>query len=228
MKKFFRMLLLAAVALMPVVGMAQTTPSQRDVEQKFEREMQLRQYTDSVERARLTQLYAHQEEMARIADKKFSTMRGDLPNIIILLIVSCAILGIVYIAMKNSRRKAEDHKELINKLIDNNLLNSSEPISKDTIEALMKPNKSDKERYIFDATLLGIGIAASFISVVEHLAQGFILISFILAGIGLLRIVTRATFSYFENKNAQKKKAADAVREPKVKPIEEAEVIEEK
>jgi predicted nucleic-acid-binding protein len=220
-------LLLAAVALMPVMGMAQGKPSEKDVRQKFEREMRLRQYTDSVERARLTQLYAHQEEMARIADKKFSTMRGNLPNIIILLIVSCAILGIVYIAMKNSRRKAEDHKELINKLIDNNLLNSSEPISKDTIEALMKPNKSDKERYIFDATLLGIGIAASFISVVEHLAQGFILISFILAGIGLLRIVTRATFSYFENKNAQKK-AAEAVREPKAKPIEEAEVIEEK
>ena len=228
MKKFFKVLLLAAVALMPVMGMAQEKPSEKDVRQKFEREMRLRQYTDSVERARLTQLYAHQEEMARIADKKFSTMRGNLPNIIILLIVSCAILGIVYIAMKNSRRKAEDHKELINKLIDNNLLNSSEPISKDTIEALMKPNKSDKERYIFDATLLGIGIAASFISVVEHLAQGFILISFILAGIGLLRIVTRATFSYFENKNAQKKKAAEAVREPKVKPIEEAEVIEEK
>ena len=227
MKKFFKVLLLAAVALMPVMGMAQEKPSEKDVRQKFEREMRLRQYTDSVERARLTQLYAHQEEMARIADKKFSTMRGNLPNIIILLIVSCAILGIVYIAMKNSRRKAEDHKELINKLIDNNLLNSSEPISKDTIEALMKPNKSDKERYIFDATLLGIGIAASFISVVEHLAQGFILISFILAGIGLLRIVTRAAFSYFENKNAQKK-AAEAVREPKVKPIEEAEVIEEK
>ena len=227
MKKFFKVLLLAAVALMPVMGMAQEKPSEKDVRQKFEREMRLRQYTDSVERARLTQLYAHQEEMARIADKKFSTMRGNLPNIIILLIVSCAILGIVYIVMKNSRRKAEDHKELINKLIDNNLLNSSEPISKDTIEALMKPNKSDKERYIFDATLLGIGIAASFISVVEHLAQGFILISFILAGIGLLRIVTRAAFSYFENKNAQKK-AAEAVREPKAKPIEEAEVIEEK
>ena len=227
MKKFFKVLLLAVVALMPVMGMAQEKPSEKDVRQKFEREMRLRQYTDSVERARLTQLYAHQEEMARIADKKFSTMRGNLPNIIILLIVSCAILGIVYIAMKNSRRKAEDHKELINKLIDNNLLNSSEPISKDTIEALMKPNKSDKERYIFDATLLGIGIAASFISVVEHLAQGFILISFILAGIGLLRIVTRAAFSYFENKNAQKK-AAEAMREPKAKPIEEAEVIEEK
>ena len=229
MKKFFRMLLLAAVALMPVVGMAQTTPSQRDVEQKFEREMQLRQYTDSVERARLTQLYAHQEEMARIADKKFSTMRGDLPNIIILLIVSCAILGIVYIAMKNSRRKAEDHKELINKLIDNNLLNSTEPISKEAIEALMRPRKSDKERYIFDATLLGVGLAGAIICVAEDLHKNseLGLIFFILAGIGLLRIVTRAAFSYFENKNTQKK-AAEAVREPKVEPIEEAEVVEEK
>ena len=229
MKKFFKVLLLAAVALMPVMGMAQEKPSEKDVEQKFEREMQLRQYTDSVERARLTQLYAHQEEMARIADKKFSTMRGNLPDIIILLIVSCAILGIVYIAMKNSRRKAEDHKELINKLIDNNLLNSTEPISKETIEALMKPNKSDKERYIFDATLLGVGLAGAIICVAEDLQKNseLGLIFFILTGIALLRIVTRATFSYFENKNAQKKKAAKAVREPKVKPLEEAEVIEE-
>ena len=229
MKKFFKVLLLAAVALMPVMGMAQEKPSEKDVEQKFEREMQLRQYTDSVERARLTQLYAHQEEMARIADKKFSTMRGNLPDIIILLIVSCAILGIVYIAMKNSRRKAEDHKELINKLIDNNLLNSTEPISKEAIEALMRPKKSDKERYIFDATLLGVGLAGAIICIAEDLQKNseLGLIFFILAGIGLLRIVTRATFSYFENKNAQKK-AAEAVREPKVKPIEEAEVIEEK
>ena len=229
MKKFFKVLLLAAVALMPLMGMAQEKPSEKDVEQKFEREMQLRQYTDSVERARLTQLYAHQEEMARIADKKFSTMRGNLPDIIILLIVSCAILGIVYIAMKNSRRKAEDHKELINKLIDNNLLNSTEPISKETIEALMKPNKSDKERYIFDATLLGVGLAGAIICIAEDLQKNseLGLIFFILAGIGLLRIVTRAAFSYFENKNAQKK-AAEAMREPKAKPIEEAEVVEEK
>ena len=229
MKKFFKVLLLAAVALMPVMGMAQEKPSEKDVEQKFEREMRLRQYTDSVERARLTQLYAHQEEMARIADKKFSTMRGNLPNIIILLIVSCAILGIVYIAMKNSRRKAEDHKELINKLIDNNLLNSTEPISKEAIEALMRPRKSDKERYIFDATLLGVGLAGAIICVAEdlHKNRELGLIFFILAGIGLLRIVTRAAFSYFENKNARKK-AAEAVREPKVKPIVEAEVIEEK
>ena len=229
MKKFFKVLLLAAVALMPVMGMAQEKPWEKDVEQKFEREMQRRQYTDSVERARLTQLYAHQEEMARIADKKFSTMRGNLPNIIILLIVSCAILGIVYIVMKNSRRKAEDHKELINKLIDNNLLNSTEPISKEAIEALMRPKKSEKERYIFDATLLGVGLAGAIICVAEdlHKNRELGLIFFILAGIGLLRIVTRAAFSYFENKNARKK-AAEAVRESKVKPIVEAEVIEEK
>ena len=229
MKKFFKVLLLAAVALMPLMGMAQEKPSEKDVEQKFEREMQLRQYTDSVERARLTQLYAHQEEMARIADKKFSTMRGDLPDIIILIIVASAILGIVYIAMKNSRRKAEDHKELINKLIDNNLLNSTEPISKEAIEALMKPKKSEKDKYITDATLLGVGLAGAIICIAEDLQKNseLGLIFFILTGIALLRIVTRATFSYFENKNAQKK-AAEAVREPKAKPIEEAGVIEGK
>ena len=216
MKKFFRMLLLAAVALMPVMGMAQEKPSEKDVEQKFEREMRLKQYEDSVERARLTQLYAHQEEMARIADKKFSTMRGNLPDIIILLIVSCAILGIVYIAMKNSRRKAEVHKELINKLIDNNLLNSTEPISKETIEALMNPKskKSEKERFIGDATLLGLGIGMLLGATPQHQHNNeeLIFVGAILAGLGLFRLIIRTTITIIERKNAKNK----VVEEPKV------------
>ena len=234
MKKFFKVLLLAAVALMPVMGMAQEKPSEKDVEQKFEREMQRRQYTDSVERARLTQLYAHQEEMARIADKKFSTMRGNLPNIIILLIVSCAILGIVYIAMKNSRRKAEDHKELINKLIDNNLLNSTEPISKEAIEALMKPKKTEKERFIGDATLLGLGIGL-FIGARALRGGPDDFISFAgmtLAGLGLLRLIIRTIATIIERINAKRKLETkimeEAVRKQRTDIVQEAEVIEEK
>ena len=234
MKKFFRMLLLAAVALMPLMGMAQEKPSEKDVEQKFEREMQLRQYTDSVERARLTQLYAHQEEMARIADKKFSTMRGDLPDIIILLIVSCAILGIVYIAMKNSRRKAEDHKELINKLIDNNLLNSTEPISKEAIEALMKPKKTEKERFIGDATLLGLGIGL-FVGAIEIHGGPEDFLRFagvILIGLGLFRLIIRTITTIIERRNAKRKLETklmeEAVRKQRTDIVQEAEVIEEK
>lgn len=230
MKKFFKVLLLAAVALMPVMGMAQ----EKHAEQKFEREMRLRQYTDSVERARLTQLYAHQEEMARIADKKFSTMRGNLPNIIILLIVSCAILGIVYIVMKNSRRKAEDHKELINKLIDNNLLNSTEPISKETIEALMKPKKTEKERFIGDATLLGLGIGL-FVGARALRGGPDDLLSFAgmtLAGLGLFRLIIRTITTIIERRNAKRKLETklmeEAVRKQRTDVVQEAEVIEEK
>ena len=190
--------------------------------------MRLRQYTDSVERARLTQLYAHQEEMARIADKKFSTMRGNLPGIIILLIVSCAILGIVYIAMKNSRRKAEDHKELINKLIDNNLLNSTEPISKEAIEALMKPKKSDKDKIITDATLVGIGLGLGFASNKLQGGANEILVfaAYILLFLGAIRLVIRTIFmiiGYFANKKRKSK-----IEAKEAESIEEAEVVEEK
>ena len=225
MKKFFRMLLLAAVALMPVVGMAQTTPSQRDVELRFERDMRLKQYEDSVERARLTQLYTHQENMAGLKNSHRQAMIRSLwdEDFFALIIFAGGVITIAVLYLRHSRKKAEDHKELINKLIDNNLLNSTETISKETIEALMNPKskKNEKERYITDATILGIGIAASIICMAEHLSEGMALISFILAGIGLLRIVTRATFSYFERKNAKD----NAVGEPKV---EEAEIVEEK
>lgn len=223
MKKFFKVLLLAAVALMPVMGMAQTFHSP---EAQFERARLKQQYEDSVAGARQAQLDRHTERMAQLeSDTQIRKIHAIWDDEI--LIMACFIAAgiiVLVLCLRHSRRKAEDHKELINKLIDNNLLNSTEPISKEAIEALMKPKKSEKERYIFDATLIGIGIAGVLQDGLVHEVE---LAAYILAAIGLLRIVTRATFSYFENKNAQKK-AAEAVREPKVKPIEEAEVIEEK
>ena len=209
---------------MPVMGMAQTE-NERDY--AWERQMRSQEYADSVQAAKQQAQYAHEMAMHSMTSgyrqQRFDAFwnSGVLP---------CCILGagailVLVLCLRHSRRKAEDHKELINKLIDNNLLNSTEPISKEAIEALMKPKKSEKERYIFDATLIGIGIAGVLQDGLVHEVE---LAAYILAAIGLLRIVTRATFSYFENKNAQKKKAAEAVREPKAKPIEEAGVIEEK
>ena len=49
MKKFFRMLLLAAVALMPVMGMAQGYNSP---EAQYERTRQIKEYEDSVQAAK--------------------------------------------------------------------------------------------------------------------------------------------------------------------------------
>ena len=223
MKKFFKVLLLAAVTLMPVMGMAQDYNSP---EAQYERTRQIKEYEDSVAGARQAQLDRHTERMAQLESdtqiRKINAIWDD--DVLIMACFIAAGIIVLVLCLRHSRRKAEDHKELINKLIDNNLLNSTEPISKEAIEALMKPKKSEKERYIFDATLIGIGIAGVLQDGLVHEVE---LAAYILAAIGLLRIVTRATFSYFENKNAQKK-AAEAVREPKVKPIEEAEVIEEK
>ena len=222
MKKFFRMLLFAAVALMPVVGMAQDN-NERDY--AWERQMRSQQYADSVKAAQQKAEFVHEQNMTQLKSSQRQSMINQLwdRDYIALFIFAGGIITIVVLYLRHSRKKAEDHKELINKLIDNNLLNSSETISKETIEALMNPKskKNEKERYITDATILGIGIAASMICMAEHLSEGMALISFILAGIGLLRIVTRATFSYFERKNAKD----NAVGEPKV---EEAEIVEEK
>ena len=222
MKKFFRMLLLAAVALMPVMGMAQDN-SERDY--AWEQQMRSQQYADSVKAAQQDAEYRQELTLASMRNDSRHLMLSTFMNQQIWIPTAFfgCIIGIVALCLRHSRKKAEDQKELINKLIDNNLLNSTETISKETIEALMNPNpkKSEKERYITDATILGIGIAASMICMAEHLSEGMALISFILAGIGLLRIVTRATFSYFERKNAKD----NAVGEPKV---EEAEIVEEK
>ena len=236
MKKFFKVLLLAAVALMPVMGMAQEKPSEKDVEQKFEREMQLRQYTDSVERARLTQLYAHQEEMAHLKSnatiRKINAIWDD--DILIMVCFIAAGITVLVLCLRHSRRKAEDHKELINKLIDNNLLNSTEPISKEAIEALMKPKKTEKERFIGDATLLGLGIGL-FVGAQEIIHGGpedFLgLAGVILIGLGLFRLIIRTITTIIERRNAKRKLETklmeEAVRKQRTDIVQEAEVIEE-
>ena len=221
MKKFFKVLLLAAVALMPVMGMAQTE-NERDY--AWERQMRSKEYADSVQAARQQAQYAHEVMMQSNTNmyrqQRFNAFwnSGVLP---------CCILGagailVLVLCLRHSRRKAEDHKELINKLIDKNLLNSTEPISKEAIEALMKPKKSEKERFIGDATMLGLGIGlilagqgrdADIVEIATYAGL-------ILCGLGLLRLIIRTisvTIGYIINKK----------KESKIE-IEEAEFVEEK
>ena len=222
MKKFFKVLLLAAVALMPVMGMAQTE-NERDY--NWERQMRSQEYYDSVQAVKQQAEYEHEEKMAEIRNATRTSIIRTFWNedLWLLFVFAGGTITIVMLCLRHSRRKAEDHKELINKLIDNNLLNSTEPISKEAIEALMRPKKSEKDKYITDGTLLGVGLAGSIICVTEGVRMNseLGLIFFILTGIGLLRIVTRAIFSYFERKHA-KGNIADKSK------VEEAEFVEEK
>ncbi|MBQ2436214.1 MAG: hypothetical protein II269_08820 [Bacteroidaceae bacterium] len=235
MKKFFKVLLLAAVALMPVMGMAQNSHSP---EAQYERSRQIKQYEDSVAGARQAQLDRHAERMAQIdADiRKNSAIRGE--DVLIVLIIVCIIaagIAALVLCLRHSRKKAEDHKELINKLIDNNLLNSTEPISKEAIEALMKPKKTEKERFIGDATLLGLGIGL-FVGALEIIHGGpedFLgLAGVILIGLGLFRLIIRTITTIIERRNAKRKLEAklmeEAVRKQRTDIVQEAEVIEEK
>ena len=221
MKKFYRMLLLAAVALMPVVGMAQDN-NERDY--AWERQMRSQEYADSVQAAKQQAQYAHEMAMHSMTSgyrqQRFDAFwnSGVLP---------CCILGagailVLVLCLRHSRRKAEDHKELINKLIDNNLLNSTEPISKEAIEALMKPKKSDKDKFITDATLVGLGLGIGFASNKLQGGANEILVfaAYILLFLGALRLVIRTILiiiGYFANKKRKAKIEA-----------KEAEVVEEK
>ena len=209
MKKFFKVLLLAAVALMPVMGMAQTE-NERDY--AWERQMRSQEYADSVQAAKQQAQYAHEMAMRSMTSgyrqQRFDAFwdSGVLP---------CCILGagailVLVLCLRHSRRKAEDHKELINKLIDNNLLNSTEPISKEAIEALMKPKKNDKDKFITDATLVGLGLGIGFASNKLQGGANEILVfaAYILLFLGALRLVIRTIFmiiGYFANKKRKSK-----------------------
>ena len=212
MKKFFRMLLLAAVALMPVMGMAQDN-DERDYD--WERQMRSQQYADSVKAAQQKAEFEHEQNMTQLKSSQRQSMINQLwdRDYIALFIFAGGIVTIVVLYLRHSRKKAEDHKELINKLIDKNLLNSTETISKETIEALMNPKskKSEKERFIGDATLLGLGIGMLLgaTPLHQHNNEELIFTGAILAGLGLFRLIIRTTTTIIERKNAKNKVAED-------------------
>ena len=224
MKKFFRMLLLAAVALMPVMGMAQDSINVS--QEQWERQMRSQQYADSVKAANRQAEFEHERLMVQEKSSSRQRVINAIFNedIILLFVLAGSVITIVILCLRNSRKKAEDHKELINKLIEKDLLNSTETISKETIEALMnpKPKKSEKERFIGDATMLGLGIGlilagegrdADIVEVATYAGL-------ILCGLGLLRLIIRTisvTIGYIINKK----------KESKIE-IEEAEFVEEK
>ena len=225
MKKFFRMLLLAAVALMPVMGMAQDSINVS--QEQWERQMRSQQYADSVKAATKQAEYEHEMAMHSMRSgyrqQRFDAFwnSGVLP---------CCILGagailVLVLCLRHSRRKAEDHKELINKLIDSNLLNSSETISKETIEALMnpKPKKSEKDKLIADATLLGLGLGLGFGSKKLNMGLSDIMevAAYVLYFYGAIRIIIRTIsiiVAYFISK---KKTSNTSIK------VEEAEIVEE-
>ena len=233
MKKFFKVLLLAAVALMPVMGMAQTFHSP---EAQFERARLKQQYEDSVAGARQAQLDRHTERMAQLESdtqiRKINAIWDD--DVLTMACFIAAGIIVLVLCLRHSRRKAEDHKELINKLIDNNLLNSSEPISKEAIEALMKPKKTEKERFIGDATLLGVGIGLFVGARAIHGGPEEFLefAGVILIGLGLFRLIIRTITTIIERRNAKRKLETklmeEAVRKQRTDIVQEAEVIEEK
>ena len=206
---------------MPVMGMAQTE-NERDY--AWERQMRSQEYADSVQAAKQQAEYEHKERMAEIKNAARTSVIRTFWNedLWLLFVFAGGTITIVILCLRHSRRKAEDHKELINKLIDNNLLNSTEPISKEAIEALMKPKKSDKDKFITDATLVGLGLGIGFGSGSVHNDLGDFLeaAATVLLFLGALRLVIRTIFmiiGYFANKKRKSKIEA-----------KEAEVVEEK
>ena len=232
MKKFFKVLLLAAVALMPVMGMAQTVDSSQV---KWEREMRMRQYEDSVASARQEQLDKHQKEMATIEQQSQITRMRTIWNedMLLLIIVAIVTVTITVLYLRHSRRNAEDQKELIHKLIDKGMLNSTDSIGKDVIEAIMKPQKkekSDKERYVNDATMLGVALGLFFAGVLMD-SDIIVAAAWIISCLSVVRLIARKRITSKERKEAKEREYAEAMKAmqaTKNEKIEEAEVVEEK
>ena len=87
--------------------------------------------------------------------------------------------------------------------------NDKTKFKQEAIEALMKPKKSDKDKFITDATLVGLGLGIGFGSGSVHNDLGDFLeaAATVLLCLGALRLVIRTILiiiGYFSNKKRLK------------------------
>ena len=166
----------------------------------------------------------HKVEICGVNTANLKVLNNE--EMIVFVVLAAGVIIIVLLCLRHLRKKAEDHKELTNKLIENNLLNSTETISKETIEALMnpKPKKSEKDKLIADATLLGLGLGLGFGSKKLNmgLSDSMEVAAYVLYFYGAIRIIIRTIsiiVAYFISK---KKTSNTSIK------VEEAEIVEEK
>lgn len=212
MKRIAKTILLAAmIAILPTLSQAQTNFSQwtKLAEEGYiTKEMAAtaieKEELEKSENSRRALELNSEEQKRRFELEKYETFYQGMTAIVGCITIMGGIVLVVMLAFRNQRRKDEQEKEILKKLIDKGVFTQGEPVNLELLNA--QKSITTAKNYITDATMIGIGLA----SVIS--AKGWVDIILIAANIllwvGVLRLTVRTAIAlakFVKDKKVNKK-----------------------
>ena len=234
MKTIVKIFILVAIATLPSLSRAEEDKDfNKWIELAEKGYITKQEAATAIEKVELERMAADEESLRqhyeiqkqqRELEKEEIYYRAMIPITICIAIALCiAVVSIFY--FRNQRRKDEQEKEMLNKLIDKGILTQAHPA---TLELFNKQKSAITiKNFISDATITGIGFGI--LTKGGKLADIIILVASILYWVGLFRIIVRsitAITMYAIKRKVNKKVSESSTTTPADRREKIAEVIE--
>lgn len=187
-------LLVAMIAILPTLSQAQTNFSQwtKLAEEGYiTKEMAAtaieKEELEKWENTRLSMEQNHEKDMRQAEIMADEELYRAMVPIVATIAITSAIVLISMLAFRNQRRKDEQEKEILNKLIDKGVFTQGEPVNLELLNA--QKSITTAKNYITDATMIGIGLA--FVISAKGWVDIILIAANILLWVGVLRLTVR-------------------------------------
>lgn len=199
MKRIAKTILLAAmIAISPTLSQAQTNFSQwtKLAEEGYiTKEMAAtaieKLELERMENTRLAMEQNHEKDMQQAAIIHREEICRAMIPIVATIAFAGSIVLVSMLAFRNQRRKDEQEKEILNKLIDKGVFTQGEPVNLELLNA--QKSITTAKNYITDATMIGIGLA--FVISAKGWADIILIAANILLWVGVLRLTVRTAIA---------------------------------
>ena len=199
MKRIVKTILLVAmIAILPTLSQAQTEYKQwmELAEQGYITKEEAATAIDKLEmermeNTRLAMEQNHEKNMRQaeiMADEEL--YRAMIP-IVATIAITSAIVLVSMLAFRSQRRKDEQEKEMLNKLIDKGVFTQGEQVNLELFNT--QKSITTAKNYITDATMIGVGLAP--VISAKGLADVILIAANILLWVGVLRLAVRTTIA---------------------------------
>ena len=180
---------------------------------------------ERMENTRLAMEQNHEKDMRQAAIIHSEKICRAIIPIVAIIAITGGIVLVSMFAFRTLRRKDEQKKEMLNKLIDKGVFTQGEPVNLELFNA--QKSVITSKNFITDATIAGIGYG--FISICTAWADIILAFANILFWVGILRLTVRTAIAIvkFVKDKKVNKKVENSSTETTVVPSPAAEEINE-
>lgn len=146
---------------------------------------------ERMENSRLAMEQNHEKNMRQAAIENNEEICRALIPIVATIAITSGIVLVSMLAFRNQRRKDEQEKEMLNKLIDKGVFTQGEAVNLELFNA--QKSVTTGKNFITDATIAGIGYG--FISICTAWADIILAFANILFWVGILRLTVRTAIA---------------------------------